>query len=92
MASHTSALKRHRQSLRRRARNKSVKSSVKTAVKQVRLALEGKDGDAARRALEAAVPSLDKAASKGVVHKRAAARKVSRLMKAVNQLAAPKAG
>lgn len=92
MANHPSALKRHRQSLRRRARNKSVKSSVKTAVKKVRSALDAQDGQGARAALAAAVPALDKAASKGVIHRRTAARKVSRLMRAAHRLAAQTAG
>ena len=89
MAEHKSALKRHRQSLRRWARNVSVKSAVKTAVKKVRALVQGKDAAAARAALAAAIPALDTAASKGVIHKRTAARKVSRLMKAVHRLGAP---
>ncbi len=89
MATHKSALKRHRQSLRRRARNVSVKSRLKTLVKHVRTAMQAKDESAARAALARAVPELDKAASKGIIHKRTAARKVSRLMKAVHRLSAP---
>ncbi len=88
MATHKSALKRHRQSLRRRARNVSVKSNVRTGVKKVRASVEGKDVAAARAALAAALPAIDKAASKGVIHKRTAARRVSRLMKAVHRLGA----
>jgi small subunit ribosomal protein S20 len=88
VATHKSALKRHRQSLRRRARNVSVKSNVRTGVKKVRASVEGKDVAAARAALAAVLPAIDKAASKGVIHKRTAARRVSRLMKAVHRLGA----
>ncbi len=90
MANHKSALKRHRQSIRRRARNASVKSRVRTEVKKVRVSLDAKDGAAVKAALATAVPALDKAASKGILHKRTAARKVSRLMKAAHKVAASK--
>ena len=88
MANHKSALKRHRQSLVRRARNASVKSGVKTVVKKVRVSIEQKDGAAAMAALAAAVPAIDKAASKGVIHRRAASRKISRLMRAAHKATA----
>jgi small subunit ribosomal protein S20 len=85
VANHKSALKRHRQSIRRRARNASVKSRVRTEVKKVRVSLDAQDGAAVKAALATAVPALDKAASKGILHKRTAARKVSRLMKAAHK-------
>ncbi|HEX7125369.1 MAG TPA: 30S ribosomal protein S20 [Thermodesulfobacteriota bacterium] len=90
MANHKSALKRHRQSLRRRARNVSVKSRVRTEVKKVRVALGSNDPAAVAAALASAVPALDKAASKGVLHKRTASRKISRLMKAAHKATAGK--
>jgi small subunit ribosomal protein S20 len=86
LANHKSALKRHRQSLRRHARNQSIKSAVKTAVKKVRTSLAAKDPDAVKSTLAAALPALDKAAAKGVIHKRTAARKISRLTKAAKRV------
>ncbi len=88
MANHKSALKRHRQSVTRRVRNAGVKTTVKTAVKKVRASLEQNDGAAVAATLAAAVPTIDKAASKGIIHKRAASRKVSRLMKAAHRATA----
>ena len=80
MANHKSALKRAKQNELRRLRNKAVKTRVKSAVKTVRTA----DADAAESELKAAQSVIDRAAKKGVIHKRTAARKVSRLRKAVN--------
>ena len=68
-------------------RNKAIKSSVKTAIKKVRVAIEANDKEAAQAALLAATATIDKAATKGVYHKNNAARKVSRLSKAVNSIA-----
>ena len=84
MANHKSAIKRHKQNLVRRARNVSVKSSIKTAVKKVRAAVENKDLEKAQELLTLATKSLDKAASKGIIHKNNASRRVSRLAKLVN--------
>ncbi|WP_028574451.1 30S ribosomal protein S20 [Desulfonatronovibrio hydrogenovorans] len=86
MANHKSALKRHRQSLKARARNKAVKTSVKNATKAVRSAIEQKDAENASKALQAASSLIDKAARKKVLHWKAAARKISRLSRAVNQI------
>ena len=88
MASSLSAQKRHRQSLKRRKRNQSIKSSIKTAVKKVRIAVEEKKQEDAQAALKSAVPVIDKAASKGVIHRRNASRNISRLTKKVNSLSA----
>lgn len=68
-------------------RNKSVKSSVKTAIKKVYAAIDANDKEAAKAALLAATSALDKAARKGVYHKNTSARKVSRLTLAVNKMA-----
>jgi small subunit ribosomal protein S20 len=87
MATHKSAIKRNRQSEQRRLRNKSVKSLLRTRIKQVKLAVDAKDHAKARESLEEAVPVIDKAASKGVIHRRNAARKISRLTRAVNTVA-----
>lgn len=86
MANHKSALKRHRQSLVRRARNRQVKTRIKNIVKAVRTAVEAKDKEAAVAALKDATVILDKAASKKVIHWRQAARRISRLHVAVNKL------
>ena len=79
MAQHKSAKKRARQNLARRARNRTVRSRLKTAVKNVRTALAGTDGDAAASALKSAEREIRKAASKGVLTKKQASRRVSRL-------------
>ena len=68
-------------------RNKSIKSAVKTSIKKVEAAIAAKDKEAASAALLNAISTIDKAASKGVYHKNTAARKVSRLSKAVNAMA-----
>jgi small subunit ribosomal protein S20 len=84
VANHKSALKRAGQNERRRLRNKAVRTTVKNEVKAVRLAVaEGGDDDSAVR-LNSAKSKIDKAAKKGVLHKRTAARKISRLAKLVN--------
>ncbi len=68
-------------------RNKMIKSKVKTLVKKVEAAVAASDKAAAQVALKEAVVAIDKAAAKGLFHKNTAARKVSRLTKAVNALA-----
>ena len=85
MANIKSAKKRIITSQKRAAKNKAVKSGVKTAVKKVRLAIEANDAAAAAAAFENAKSIIDKAASKGVLHKNTASRKVSRLAAAVKK-------
>ncbi len=70
MANHKSALKRHRQSLKRRARNRISKTRIKNTVKAVREAVEAKDAAKAQEALKEAMSLLDKAARKKVIHPR----------------------
>lgn len=79
------ALKRMRVTAKRTARNRQVKSTVKTAVRRFSDTLAKGSLDAAGDTLRAAVKTIDKAASKGVVHKNAAARKKSRLAKRLNK-------
>lgn len=86
MANHKSALKRHRQSLKRAARNRAARTRVKNAVKAVRLAVLEKDAEKAQAAFVSATSILDKTADKGVIHWRNAARRISRLSKAVETL------
>lgn len=69
------------------ARNKSIKSAVKTSIKKVEAAVANKNKEEAQAALTAAISTITKAANKGVYHKNNAARKVSRLTKLVNELA-----
>ena len=88
MANHKSALKRHRQSLTARARNRAVKTGVKNAVKAVRAAIEEKDMALAAEALKNATSALDRAATKNVMHWRTVARKISRLALAVEKIKA----
>lgn len=87
MANHKSALKRHKQSLIRNARNRAMKTRVKNAVKAVREAVELGDKEKAQAALTAATSIMDKAAGKKILHWRTAGRKVSRLSVAVGKLA-----
>lgn len=88
MANHPSAEKRNRQRVTRTARNRAITSSVRTLVKRVRTALHAKDKDAAATALKAATVALDKAASKGVFHPKAASRTISRLSAQLHRLSA----
>lgn len=88
MARIKSAIKRHKQSLKRRARNRHVRSSVKSAIKEVRSALEKTNADETGKVLSRAVAVLSRAGSKGVLHKKNVARKVSRLSRAVHKATA----
>lgn len=87
MANIKSAKKRILVNQTKADRNKAIKSAVKTAIKKVRVAIDANDKEAAKAALVAATATIDKAASKGVYHKNTASRKVSRLAKAVNEMA-----
>ena len=90
MANHPSAEKRNRQRIKRTNRNRTVASAVRTLVKRVRTALHGKDKAAADTALKAATVALDKAATKGVIHPKAASRTISRLSAQIHKLGAAK--
>lgn len=69
------------------ARNKAIKSKVKTCIKKVEAAVANNDKESANEALIVAISEINKATSKGLYHKNNAARKVSRLTKAVNSIA-----
>ncbi|NOZ41796.1 MAG: 30S ribosomal protein S20 [Alphaproteobacteria bacterium] len=86
MANLLQAKKRIRANARRAEVNKSRKSRIRTFVKKVELALEGGNAEEARLALKAAQPELMRGVTKGVLHKKSASRKVSRLAKRVNAL------
>lgn len=79
MASHASALKAHRQSLKNREHNRQYRSRLRTALKNVRSAIDGNDKAAAKTALREVVSLIDKLASKGIIHRNAAGRYKSRL-------------
>ena len=88
MANHKSALKRARQSKVRRLRNMGYKTRVKNAVKEVRV-LAGEDSaEKAQESLKNAISILQKTASKGVIHRKNASRKISRLTHLVNRTSA----
>ena len=87
MANIKSQIKRNRQNEKRRKRNLGVRSSLKTATKKVTSAAETGDADAATAALGEASRAYDKAVAKGIVHKRTAARRKSRLAKAASSVA-----
>ena len=87
MANIKSAKKRILVTETKTARNKAIKSKVKTYVKKVETAVEKKDVEAAKVALKEAISVINKAGSKGVYPKNTCARKISRLTKAVNEIA-----
>ena len=80
VATHASALKAHRQSLKNRERNRQLRSRLRSALKSVRTAVNGKDLSAAKNALKETISLIDKMASKGVIHRNAAGRYKSRLV------------
>jgi small subunit ribosomal protein S20 len=84
LANHKSALKRARQNELSRLRNKAVKTRVKSIVKDVRFSVEESSNQDVKAKLIAAQTLIDKASKKGVIHKKTAARKISRLSKLVN--------
>jgi len=79
VANHASAEKRARQAVRRRLNNRMQRGAMRTAIKRVHAAIEAGDRDAAAEALKQAVPLIDRAGRKGLIHKRQASRRVSRL-------------
>ena len=84
MATHKSAIKRHRQSLTRKAKNKSVKTRMKTAVKSLLQSVESKETELIPDKLKQATSIIAKTESKGILKKNTAARKISRLTKRAN--------
>ncbi|HEY6597533.1 MAG TPA: 30S ribosomal protein S20 [Asanoa sp.] len=88
MANIKSQIKRNRQNEKRRLRNKSVKSSLKTAIRRFNEASESGDSATATALMRAAARKLDKAASKGVIHKNQAANRKSAIAKRLESLSA----
>jgi small subunit ribosomal protein S20 len=79
LASHESALKAHRQSLKNRERNRQFRSRLRGALKGIRAAIDSKDLNAAKSQLTQTISLIDKMASKGIIHRNAAGRYKSRL-------------
>ena len=89
MARSASGLKRHRQSLKRRERNRARQTAVRTTVRQAREQLETGTQEEAQAAVRAAASIMDRAARRGVLHPNTAARRKSRLMRQANAMQAP---
>jgi small subunit ribosomal protein S20 len=81
-----SQIKRNKQNEKARQRNKAVKSSLKTSVRQFREAADAGDAEKVTETMRAALTKLDKAASKGVIHKNQAANRKSAIAKRAAQL------
>ena len=79
MASHASALKAHRQSLKHREHNRQFRARLRGALRDVRTAIAGNDLAAAKSALRQTISLIDKMVSKGIIHRNAAGRYKSRL-------------
>ena len=86
MANHKSAIKRARQSEEQRVRNRSRKTRMKNVIRDLDEAIAGKSPEKAAEQLKKAISVIAKTASKGVIHKNTASRKISRLTRAVNAL------
>ncbi|VAW37849.1 hypothetical protein MNBD_DELTA02-747 [hydrothermal vent metagenome] len=88
MANHRSAIKRHAQSEKKKQRNKACKSELKTATKKVNDATASGNNEEAAKNLSAVTILLDKAVTKNVLHRNNASRRISRLTRSVNTIAA----
>ena len=88
MANIKSAIKRIRSSERKRTRNKPVRTALKTYVKSAQVYINSSDTDEAGEAVVRAISALDKAASKGIIHRNQAARRKARLMAKYNKIGA----
>ena len=86
MANHKSAIKRAKQNEVRNIRNKSIRTRVKNVIKSVRAAIDEDSREKAQAALAMAIPTIRKAAKNGAIHRKNAARKISRLSRQVNTL------
>lgn len=86
MADHKSAVKRHKQSLKRRANNQVRRTRIKNLTKDVITAADANDAEAAKKALDEVIPVIQKAATKSTIHKRTASRKISRLTRRFNSI------
>lgn len=86
LANTKSAQKRVRQNEKRRVRNRVIRTRTRTFVKKAKLLVAAGQADEAQGAVQVAMSQLDKAAQKGIIHRKAAARRKSRLMKRLNAM------
>ena len=86
MANHKSAIKQHRQDVKRRAANRLHRARVRTAIKGCRKAIEAGDADGAKGQLDTTFSLLDRASKTGAMHDNTVARTKSRLQRAVNSI------
>lgn len=89
MASHKSAIKAHRQDVKRRLRNRAHRTRLRSQVKKLRAALGSGDAAGARGLLQATLSLVDRSVKHGVLHRNAAARTKSRLSRALARLSTP---
>jgi len=87
---HTSAIKEHRKSEKRKLHNLKVKSSIKQIIRKIKKSVLKKDLEESKKLLKEAYSIIDKASKKNIIHKNAASRKKSQLSKIVNQLVSTK--
>jgi small subunit ribosomal protein S20 len=85
MASHASALKAHRQNVVRREHNRQLRSRLRSALRDIRTAIDSGDPQQVKDALRSTISLVDKMAGKGVIHRNAASRYKSRLAKRVSK-------
>ena len=86
MANHKDAAKRNRQNQKRRAHNRQYRTRMRNQIKSVRAAVESGDHATASEQLRNAISTIQRLAGKGVLHKRQAGRRISRLQQAVNAI------
>jgi small subunit ribosomal protein S20 len=89
VATHASALKAHKQSLKNREHNRQFRSRLRSALKSIRTAVDGNDLTAAKNALKQTISLIDRMASKGIIHRNAAGRYKSRLATRIAAKARP---
>jgi len=87
VANHKDALKRIRQNAKQRTRNRHYRTMMRSQIKKVRAAIDSGDSTVAQSELTSAVSMIQRVAQKGIIHRRQAARRVSRLAQAVNSIA-----
>lgn len=83
---HPSAIKRHRQSLKRAERNRALRTRLRHAIRSLREIIAGADPEKAEQELRAVTKTIDKAATKGILHRNNASRRISRLSSQVAAL------
>jgi small subunit ribosomal protein S20 len=89
LAEHPSVVKRHRQSIKRRARNIESRSRIRTLIKKTRQAIEAKNQESTALQLRAVDKALGKAVSKGIIKRNTASRWLSRLSRAASRMSSP---